>query len=173
MYTVYTLTGVASVVGGAFTPPVSGEHFGLTFAGDELRLQSVESNAGQAYDPSSGAATSSGPALAYVAGDPSDGADPAIAATGALPGGEIYGVDATANALVRIDPVAGTLTTVGGLGFNVYLCSGMDIDTDGTAFAALSTETGSELYTVDLETGAARLLGEIGGAPVHSIAIRP
>lgn len=173
MYTVDTLSGAATAVGGAFTPPVSGEHFGLTFAGDELRLQSVESNGNQGYDPASGATASSGPELAYVAGDPSEGANPAIAATGALPNGQIYGVDATANTLVRMEPTTGALTTVGGFGFNVYLCSGMDIDTNGTAYAALSTDTGSELYTVDLTTGAATLLGQIGGAPIHSIALKP
>ena len=173
MYTVDTLTGASKAVGGAFTPPVSGEHFGLTFSGDELRLQSVESNGNRGYDPATGATTSSDAGLAYAAGDPSEGANPAIAATGALPSGEVYGVDATANALVRMDPATGTLTTVGGFGFNVYLCSGMDIDTDGTAYAAMSTDTGSELYTVDLDTGAAHLLGQIGGAPIHSIALKP
>jgi hypothetical protein len=59
------------------------------------------------------------------------------------------------------------------MGFNLYLCSGLDIDSDGTAYAALSTDTGNELYTIDLGTGAATLLGEIGGGPVHSVALRP
>ena len=99
--------------------------------------------------------------------------NPAIAATGARAGGEIYGVDASANSLVRMEPATGALTTVGGFGFNVYLCSGMDIDTDGTAYAAMSTDNGSELFTLDLGTGAATLLGEIGGAPIHSIALKP
>jgi Domain of unknown function (DUF4394) len=81
-------------------------------------------------------------------------------------------VDATANALVRMAPSTGELTTVGGFGFNVYLCSGLDIDADGTAYAALSTDAGSELYTIDLATGAASLLGNLPGA-VHSIALAP
>jgi hypothetical protein len=173
MYTVDTLTGAATAVGAGFVPAVEGEHFGLTFAGDDLRLQSVESNANQAFDPATGGTASADPALAYVAGDPSEGMNPAIAATGALASGEIYGVDATSNALVRMEPATGALTTVGGFGFNVYLCSGMDIDTDGTAYAAMSTDNGSELYTLDLATGAATLLGEIGGAPIHSIALKP
>ena len=65
------------------------------------------------------------------------------------------------------------MTTVGDLPFNVYICSGMDIDTDGTAYASLSTDAGSELYTVNLQTGAATLLGGIFGSPVHGIAVRP
>ena len=173
MYTVDTLTGAATVVGTGFTPAVEGEHFGLTFAGDDLRLQGVESNANQGFDPKTGGTASSDPELAYEAGDPSEGMNPAIAATGARAGGEIYGVDASANSLVRMEPATGALTTVGGFGFNVYLCSGMDIDPDGTAYAAMSTDNGSELFTLDLGTGAATLLGEIGGAPIHSIALKP
>ena len=61
---------------------------------------------------------------------------------------------------------------MGGFGFNVYLCSGFDIDADGTGYASLSTDNGSELYTVDLATGAAALLGNIGPA-VHSLALAP
>jgi len=79
-------------------------------------------------------------------------------------------VDATANALVAVDPATGGLTTVGGFGFNVYLRSGFDIDADGTGYASLSTDNGSELYTIDLATGAATLLGNIGPA-VHSLAL--
>ena len=173
-----TLSGAATAVGGSLTPPVTGEHFGLTFSAsdDRLRLQGVESNRSGSFDPASGATASAGVEMAYVGGDPSEGANPAIAATGSLEtggGSTIYGVDATANALVRIAPATGELTTVGEFGFNVYLCSGLDIDADGTAYAALSTNAGSELYTLDLSTGAATLLGEIGGAPIHSIALRP
>ena len=32
VYTIDTLSGAASPVGGAFAPAISGEHFGLTFA---------------------------------------------------------------------------------------------------------------------------------------------
>jgi len=67
----------------------------------------------------------------------------------------------------------GALTTVADLPFNVYLCSGMDIDTDGTAYAALGTDGGTELYTIDLASGAPTYLGDIAGSPVHSIALRP
>ena len=55
----------------------------------------------------------------------------------------------------------------------MYLCSGMDIDSDGTAYAALGTDSGSELYTIDLVSGSPTYLGGIAGAPVHSSALRP
>ena len=177
VYTIDTLTGAASAVGGAFTPGVSGEHFGLAFSGaqDRLRLSSVEGNQNLSLDPLTGAVASADPDLAFGPGDPNAGGNPAISAlayreTGG--GSTLYAVDATANALVTVDPATGALTTVGGFGRNVYLCSGLDIDTDGTAYASLSTDNGSELYTVDLTTGAATLLGNIGPA-VHSLAVAP
>jgi hypothetical protein len=177
VYTIDTLTGAASAVGGAFTPGVSGEHFGLAFSGaqDRLRLSSVEGNQNLSLDPLTGAVASADPDLAFAAGDPNAGGNPAISALAyreTAGGSTLYAVDATANALVTVDPATGVLTTVGGFGRNVYLCSGLDIDTDGTAYASLSTDNGSELYTVDLTTGAATLLGNIGPA-VHSLAVAP
>jgi hypothetical protein len=177
VYTIDTLTGAASAVAGAFTPGVSGEHFGLAFSGaqDRLRLSSVEGNQNLSIDPLTGAVASADPDLAFAAGDANASGNPAISAlayheTGG--GSTLYAVDATANALVTVDPATGGLTTVGDFGRNVYLCSGLDIATDGTAYASLSTDNGSELYTVDLSTGAATLLGNIGPA-VHSLAVAP
>jgi hypothetical protein len=177
VYTIDTLTGAASAVAGAFTPGVSGEHFGLAFSGaqDRLRLSSVEGNQNLSIDPLTGAVASADPDLAFAAGDANAGGNPAISALAYRETGDgstLYAVDATANALVTVDPATGGLTTVGEFGRNVYLCSGLDIATDGTAYASLSTDTGSELYTVDLNTGVATLLGNIGPA-VHSLAVAP
>lgn len=176
MYTVDTLTGAATAVAGAFTPAASGEHFGLTFADGKARLSGVESNQNQGFDPATGATVSAGPDLAFAAGDPNEGANPAVAAVGSLENGgtgTIYGVESNANILVRVDPATGALHTVGDLGFNAYLCSGLDIDTEGTVYAAISTDNGSELYTLDLASGAGTLLGKIAGGPIHSIALKP
>jgi hypothetical protein len=85
----------------------------------------------------------------------------------------LYAIETNENALVTVSPATGALTTIADLSFNVYLCAGFDVDTDGTAYAALSTDNGSELYTIDLAGGAATLLGHIAGSPVHSIALRP
>ena len=85
----------------------------------------------------------------------------------------MYGIETNENVLVATSVETGGLTTVAELPFNVYLCSGMDIDADGTAYAALGTDSGSELYTIDLATGDTALLGGIAGSPVHSIALRP
>ncbi|HEX6107640.1 MAG TPA: DUF4394 domain-containing protein [Gemmatimonadales bacterium] len=174
VYTIDTLSGAASPVGGGFTPAASGDHFGLAFsaAEDRLRLSGVESNQSQALDPATGATAAADAELAYAASDEHADTDPGLAAV-AYHGTALYGIETNANTLVGVAPATGELTTVADLPFNVYLCSGMDIDTDGTAYAALGTDSGSELYAVNLQTGAATLLGEIPGSSVHSIALRP
>jgi Domain of unknown function (DUF4394) len=174
VYTIDTLSGAATAVGDPFSPAVNGEHFGLAYSAsqDRLQLSSVEGNQNLSLDPSTGAVASADPDMAFAAGDVNEGGNPAITGTAFLENGggsTLYAVDATANALVRVS-ATGEIVTVGGFGFNVYLCSGLDIDSDGTAYAALATDGGSELYTLDLSSGAASYLGEIG-ATVHSIAL--
>ena len=173
VYTVDTLSGAATPVGGAFVPTVSGEHFGVAVdaGGDRLRLSGVESNQNQGLDPAGGS-SSADAALAYAAADANAGTDPAVAAEGYY-NATLYGVETNANTIVTVAPATGELTTVGSLPFNVYICSGMDIDSDGTAYASLATDNGSELYTINLQTGGTTLLGGIAGSPVHSIALRP
>ncbi|HYC31446.1 MAG TPA: DUF4394 domain-containing protein [Gemmatimonadales bacterium] len=171
VYTIDTLTAAATPVGGTFAPAVSGEHFGFTVAGDDnLRLSGVESNQNQGLAASTGATSSTDAALAYAAADANAGTDAALAAEGFYDG-TIYGIETNANAVVALSPATGEMTTVGNLPFNVYICSGMDVDTDGTAYASLATDSGSGLYTVDLQTGATSFLGGIEGSPVHSIAL--
>lgn len=174
VYTVDTLTGAATPVGGSFAPAVSGEHFGLAFdaASDRLRLSGVESNQNQGLDPSNGTSGGTDAELAYAAADEHAGTDPAVAGE-AYHGATLYGVETNANAVVTVAPATGELVTVGNLPFNVYICSGLDIDTDGTAYASLATDNGSELYTINLQNGSTAFLGGIAGSPVHSIALRP
>jgi hypothetical protein len=174
VYTIDTLSGAATPVGGAFSPAVSGEHFGLAYnaADDRLRLVSVEGNQSLSLDPASGGLASADPDLAFAASDPNAGANPGISGAAYDAGGTLYGIDTNVNGLVRVAPASGEITTVAGFGFNVYLCSGFDIDTDGTGYATLSTDTGSEVYTIDLASGATTLLGQLPGA-VHSLALAP
>jgi len=71
VYTVDTLTGAATAVGGAFSPALTGEHFGMAYdAGyDVLHVGSVESNQSLEVNPTTGTVTAARPALAYAAGD--------------------------------------------------------------------------------------------------------
>jgi hypothetical protein len=174
VYTIDTLSGAASPVGGGFSPTVSGEHFGLAYnaTDDRLRLVSVEGNQNLSLDPASGAVASADPDLAFAASDPNAGANPGISGAAYDTAGTLYGIDTNANALVRVTTATGEITTVAPFGFNVYLCSGFDIDADGTGYATLSTDAGSEVYTIDLASGATTLLGQLPGA-VHSLAVAP
>jgi Domain of unknown function (DUF4394) len=174
VYTVDTLTGAATAVGGPFSPALSGEHFGMAYdAGhDVLRVASVESNQNLEINPATGVVAAARPDLAFAAGDEHEGANPAMAAV-AYHGSALYGIEANENLLVTASGETGALTTVAALPFNVYLCSGMDVDSDGTAYAALGTDNGSQLFTIDLTSGVPTYLGDIAGSPVHSIAVRP
>jgi hypothetical protein len=63
-------------------------------------------------------------------------------------------------------PNTGTLFPVGSLGFNTSDLVGFDISgASGIAFASLTVPTGiaSQLFTINLATGAATLVGGIGG----------
>ncbi len=82
----------------------------------------------------------------------------------------LFDIDASTDQLVRQGGVNGTpspnggvLTAVGPLGVNTTSVLGFDISSlDGTAFAALNVGGISRLYTVNLTTGAATLVGTIG-----------
>ena len=90
----------------------------------------------------------------------------------------LYGIDSRVDRLVRVGSVNGTpnspnggiVETVGALGVNTSGLAEMDIGNDGVAFAILDTATGTgafgspgRLYTINLTTGAATLVGAIGG----------
>jgi hypothetical protein len=65
-----------------------------------------------------------------------------------------------------VSPNTGTLFSVGPLGVNTSDLVGFDISgATGVAFASLTPPTGaaSSLYTINLATGAATLVGTIGG----------
>jgi hypothetical protein len=81
----------------------------------------------------------------------------------------------TANFPPGVSPNTGTLFFVGSLGVDTNELVGFDISGfTGAAFASLTppTATGSNLYTIDLGTGAAALIGAIdGGLLVRDIAV--
>jgi hypothetical protein len=122
--------------------------------------------------------------LDYGIGDSGFGQDPGAAGAAytnndndPATGTTLYDIDATRDVLVvQNPPNDGTLLTVGTLGVvtDGSLVVGFDVaGSDGTAYAALNTANNkrSMLYTIDLATGAATLIGEIGGRePLTSLA---
>jgi hypothetical protein len=90
---------------------------------------------------------------------------------------QLYGIDTGLDILVTQANSAGTLGTVGPLGINVGAVGGFDIYSNANeAYAALlpvNTST-SNLYRINLVTGAATNLGSIdGGVIVSSMAVAP
>ena len=140
-------------------------------------------------NPNTGALTSADTPLAYVVGDPNFGNGPTITAvaysnnTEGAASTTLYGIDAGLNFLVRVggpesnpSPNGGQLFTVGALGVDTDGgAAGFDIAPGtGRAFASLTVGVvaTSRLYTINLATGQATLVGTIGGGTnVRDIAV--
>ena len=126
--------------------------------------------------------------LAYAAGDPNFGVNPSIieaaytnSDTNPATGTQLFYIDHSLDTLVStLNPNVGSLTTVGALGVPTTDLVGFDILSDGvggnTAYALLTLPGGSPgLYTINLATGGASLVGAINDQVVrpYSLAITP
>nr|MBA3521557.1 DUF4394 domain-containing protein [Gemmatimonadales bacterium] len=172
--------------GQTLTVPLVGSFFGTGFnpAVDRLRNhsdadQNVRLNVGDGM-------TTLDPNLAYAMGDPNFGKDPSVVGTGYTNNDnnpntltELYAIDARQDVLVELEnPNDGQLTTVGGLGVRTNDLVGFDvIRQQRIAYASLTIQgrhEGSTLYRVNLDTGNARRVGDIGNrVPLVSIAVWP
>jgi hypothetical protein len=139
-------------------------------------------------------------AATYDAGDSNVGKTPALVDiaytnndTDAGTATTLFAIDATQDVLVRqgspdgspVSPNTGTLFTVGALGIDAGAVGGFDVFTDGgggnNAFAVLTPVSGSkkqqasQLYSVNLSSGAATSLGQIGKSkkPTLDLAAPP
>lgn len=166
---------------------VTGLDFNPTI--DRARLV-TESTQNIVYNPNNGS-TVAVTNVFYAAGDQNEGAIPNIidnAYTQNFDGSTSttqYAIDHFTNQLVTVANNAGTLNTVGDLGVDTGIFTGLDIFTDAggndTAYAILAGPNGENpgFYTVDLATGAASLIGDLGfgsgalGDGVYSLAIIP
>lgn len=202
LYTVDADSGAVTAVGAPFGVALQGNEFGFDFNPTVDRIR-VVSNSGQnlRLHPDTGAVVDAnadqagvqtdGP-LAYAAGDPQaattprvvgaaytyNKADPKITTN--------FAIDAVAGALVTqgtregvqpaVSPNSGRLLSVGPLGVGAFHDAAFDIHTlTDAAFAALTARDGSSSRWVqlDLKTGAARVIGTIGGGePVRAIALQ-
>lgn len=194
LYTVNTTTGVATAVGTAtFATPLNGTEFGFDFnpTVDRLRVTS-DTDQNLRLNPDNGAIAAEDSTLAYATVDSNAGQDPRVIAaayTRNFPGTStttLFGIDSGRDALViqgsaggnPVSPNGGQLFTVGSLGVDTNDLAGFDIapGTEGTAFASLTgpNDSASRLFTIDLDTGVASLLGAIGGtALIRDIAVVP
>ena len=177
IYTINPMTGVA-IFASTLSTPLTGTNSGVDFnpVPDRLRVTS-DSDQNLRIDVTTGATTNDG-TLAYAGGDLNAGANPSIvgsAYSNNFAGATtttLYDIDSNLDILViQNPPNAGTLNTVGSLGFNTTDLVGFDISGQtGIAYASLTSPTAgvSQLFTVNLATGAATLVGTIGGG----VAIR-
>lgn len=89
--------------------------------------------------------------------------------TAAPPSTALYYIDSNTDMLSKAASAfnAPTITTVGSLGVDALKANGFEILGNGQAFAALNLDNGSSLttglYSIDLSTGAASLLGTYNG----------
>jgi hypothetical protein len=120
--------------------------------------------------------------LAFAAGDPNATQNPNIVGSayannfaGTLTT-TLYGIDSNLDILVTQNPPnAGTLNTVGPLGFNTNDFVGFDISgITGIAYTSLTgpTAPNSQFFTINLATGAATLVGTIGGPGSAALTLR-
>lgn len=163
LYVVNKSTAAASFVA-ALSTALSGARFGVDFNPTVDRLRIV-SNTGQnlRVNPVNGAAIVDG-----VLNGAATGAD-AAGYTNSFNGSTattLYDISAATDTLYTQNPPNnGTLVTVGALGVNVVDINGFDIlSADGTALAAFTTAAAplTGLYTINLTTGAATSVGQIG-----------
>lgn len=192
VFTLKLSNGVATAVEATpFTPAVNGTDFGFDFNPSADRLRAV-SNAGQnlRLHPDTGVVVATDTPLAYALGDPNFAAVPSVVGSAydtnfsSVGSTTLWGIDSNLDILVRQGSVGGTpsspnsgeLTTVGALGIDVTNLVGFDIAGTNAAFvgALVVGATTSELFSVNLASGATTSLGSIGlSEPIVALAVQP
>ncbi len=185
-----TLSGAVAPVSAATFAAPGGFFFGLDFnpAVDRIRYTN-ELDVSLRVNPDDGTLVATDTSLFYLAGDLNVGVNPSVVhvayATEAGMTATLYGLDSNIDALVRIGGVAGSpsansgeLTTIGALGVSFAGVGGFDIQKNATiGYAALRVAGFSNLYAINLSTGAATALGTIGPAAsaltIDGLAIAP
>lgn len=201
LYVINEDTAAATVVGMPFSVKLEGTQFGFDFNPTVDRIR-VVSNTGQnlRLHPDTGAVVDSNPALdgvqtdgklTYAAGDVNFGKSPmTVGAAYSYNKADTkittnFALDAATGALVTqgsregvtpaVSPNSGQFFTIGSLGM-AFTNASFDIQAlSDVAFAALDNDgSPSRWVTIDLKTGAAKLLGTIGGGErVVGIALEP
>lgn len=173
LYLIDPVTGAATQVGsdGAFA--LSGTSFGFDFnpTVDRIRVTS-DANQNLRLNPINGALAATDGALAFAVGDPNAGADPTVAGsayTNNFQGAgttTLFNIDSALDLLLsQVPPNAGTLNTIGALGLDASSVLGFDISgLSGIGYLVLQAAGApvSALYTINLGTGAASLVGAVG-----------
>ena len=84
----------------------------------------------------------------------------------------LFNLDYDSDALVsQSPPNDGRLTAVGALGFNLPPVAGFDIVTNSQGENVGFIAAGKSLYTVDLSTGAAKMMGNFREGNLIGVAV--
>ena len=179
LYAINPLTGSAVALGAPVT--INGVAAGIDFNPSVDRLRVVtNTNQNLRLNPDTGALAATDSLVAYAVGDINAGSAPRIAGaayTNNSPGATpttLYVIDTNRGVLATqgsvgsapVSPNSGQLFTVGALGVATNDNVGFDIGRDGTVLATLVTPGSltTQLYSIDLTTGAATLIGRVGTA---------
>jgi hypothetical protein len=172
LYVIDSTTGLARLTA-TLNTTVNGSSFGVDFnpVPDRMRVVS-DADQNLRINVETGATTIDG-TLSFNTGDANMAANPNLVAsayTNNFAGATtttLYGIDSNLDILViQNPPNDGRLTTVGALGVDTTDQVGFDIAANSfRAFASLTPAGGSasNLYSINLTTGAATLVGAIGG----------
>lgn len=191
LYLINPGTGAATQVGLDAAFSLNGSSFGFDFnpVPDRIRVTS-DADQNLRLNPNDGTLTMADGTLAYAGGDANVGVNPNIVGSAYTnsfapsprtppPGTTLYGIDSTLDILViQNPPNDGVLNTVGALGIDTSDMVGFDIfSTDpatNLAFASLTSDGISSLYSINLGTGAASGIGGIGNdLLIRDIAVAP
>jgi hypothetical protein len=179
LYQVNPTTAAAAAVGTPFSTTLSGTQFGFSFdpvadtirvtdtAGDNLRV-----------NPTTGALVATDTSIA------SGNSIVALANDRNLRGATqttLFGYNLGNNHLVTVgsvngspnSPNGGSVTDIGSSGVSATGNVGFAIDADGKAYLSLNVSGTDGLYTDNLSTGAATLVGAIGGDPLRDLTAAP
>jgi hypothetical protein len=191
LYTLHLGTGAATPVGAAaITLQANMGKVSMDFNPTVDRIRVTGSNnANYRLHPATGALAATDLSLGFAAADPNAATNPSVGTVGytnsyiGATSTTLYNYDDSLNVLTtQIPPNNGTLNTVGTSGITMNLSdpsSDMDIWFDAAAGlnrAYLAANTGADandnLYSLNLMTGAATLIGKIGtGIAVSDIAV--
>ncbi len=191
IYTVNESTGALTAVSADSINPIdlSGRvavDFNPTV--DRLRVE-TSNNKNFRLNPATGLLAATDMDLNFATGDVNNGTNPnigSVAYTNARIGAAtttLYAYDDSLNALcTQAPPNNGTLNTIGNSGIiqsTATLSSDLDIyydpiSTSDKAFLAADISGNDNLYSVNLNTGQATLIGKIGfGVSIKDIAVKP
>lgn len=170
LLTIRPTTGAATPVGTGFTNMLDGASFGFDFNPqiDRIRIVS-DANQNFVANPITGDANVAATTpVFYGPGDANEGTDPHVVhhaydrnVAGTLTT-QLRAIDSELDILVTQANNAGTLGTIGALGIDATDVGGFDVAESGAAFAIFSDGVGaSNLYSIDLTTGAASSLGSV------------